>query len=107
MNHGVAVSDASPLIALDQIERLDLLQGQFDRVVVPSVVVREVAPSVGALPIWVARQRISVPPDFLTHHDVGEREAIVLAMHLAATFVVIDDLEPVWKGGRLGVRLSR
>jgi uncharacterized protein len=104
VNSGIAVSDASPLIALNQIERLDLLQAQFDSVVVPSTVAQEVEPSVGILPRWIDRQQIEVAPDFLTHLDPGEREAIALSMRLTANFLVIDDLPGRHAAERLGIR---
>ncbi len=44
---GGVVSDASPLIALEQIGRLSLLERLFAEVVVPPAVEREVAPPVG------------------------------------------------------------
>jgi predicted nucleic acid-binding protein len=105
VNSGIAVSDASPLIALNQIERLDLLQAQFDSVVVPSTVAQEVEPSVGILPRWIDRQQIEVAPDFLTHLDPGEREAIALSMRLTANFLVIDDLPGRHAAERLGIRV--
>jgi predicted nucleic acid-binding protein len=91
LSDDVAVSDASPLIALYQIGHLELLRNLFDRVIVPLAVTQEVAPSVGTLPIWVHRQQAPPPPDLARHLDVGEREAIALAVHLGADFVVMDD----------------
>jgi predicted nucleic acid-binding protein len=102
---GTAVSDASPLIALAQIDRLDLLQSQFQRVVVPPAIEREVAPSVGRLPAWVHRQPIVAPREFLRHLDPGEREAIALALDLDASFVIIDDLQGRRAATGLGLRV--
>jgi predicted nucleic acid-binding protein len=47
----LVVSDASPLIALQQIDQLKLLHGLFGEVVIPPAVALEVAPSV--LPAWI------------------------------------------------------
>ncbi len=92
MSSGVAVSDASPLIALHQIDRLDLLQALFDSVVVPPSVEQEVAPSVGDLPAWIRRRQAPQLPGLAGDLHAGEREAIALALDLAADFVVVDDL---------------
>ena len=105
MSSGAAVSDASPLIALFQVDRLDLLRNQFGQVFVPPAIELEVAPSVGLLPSWVQRQPVSVPPDFLRHLDPGEREAIALAIHLGASFLVIDDLPGRRAATSLGLRV--
>ena len=50
MNPEIAVFDAGPLIAFHQVNRLKLLLGVFDRVVVPFAVADEVSPSLPKLP---------------------------------------------------------
>jgi len=102
---GVAVSDASPIIALNQIHRLDLLRNQFGQVVVPPAIELEVEPSAGVLPAWVHRQYAPVPPDFLRDLDPGEREAIALTIQLGANFLVIDDLPGRHAAMSLGLRV--
>lgn len=92
MTLGIAVSDASPLISLSQIQHIHLLRNVFTQVVVPPAIELEVMPSVGPLPHWVERQHIHPSADFLHHLDPGEREAIALALELNADFLVIDDL---------------
>jgi predicted nucleic acid-binding protein len=101
----VAVSDASPLIALYQIDRLDLLRNQFDHVAVPPAIELEVAPSVGVLPTWMHRHHVPVHPDFLRRLDPGEREAIAVAVQIGANFLVIDDLPGRHAAVRLGLRV--
>jgi predicted nucleic acid-binding protein len=103
VSSGVAVSNTSPLIALYQIDRLDLLQALFDSVVVPPAVEREVAPSVGLLPAWVRRQQAPLLPEFAGDLHAGELEAIALAIHLAADFVIMDDLPGRRAAERLGL----
>jgi predicted nucleic acid-binding protein len=88
----VAVSDASPLITLDQIDRLELLRDLFSDVVVPPAVALEVAPSVQTLPLWVREVQAPSLRDLASHRGAGEREAIALAVHLTADSIVIDDL---------------
>lgn len=91
MRSGVAVCDASPLIVLHQIGKLTLLHELFARTIVPITVAREVAPSLGALPPWLDVGEIPAIPAFSRKLDEGERDAIALAMHLSADFVVLDD----------------
>jgi len=56
----VVVADASPLIALQQIDQLALLKALFDEVVIPPAVAREVAPRL-MLPSWI-RERALLQP---------------------------------------------
>jgi predicted nucleic acid-binding protein len=89
-----AVSNASALIALVQIGRLDLLSHLFSRVVIPPEVARETAPSLAVRPAWivtVALQRPLDPRLLAVTLDPGERETIGLAMELAAPWVVLDE----------------
>ena len=92
MNRDLAVLDASPLISFQQIGRLDLLRGVFDRAVVPPEVAREAAPSLGALPSWIEVRRAAAVPSFSRMLGAGEQAAIALALELAADFIALDDL---------------
>ena len=70
------VSDASPLIALQQIERLDLLQTIFGRLVIPPAVAREAA----SVPLgdWIAIRSLEVPlPSTITGAGLGAGESEV------------------------------
>lgn len=89
------VSNASPLIALQQIDRLDLLRDLFGMVAIPSAVARETVPSVPERPPWVAERPLTGPIDprvLRASLDPGETEAIALALELGATSVILDDL---------------
>ena len=57
---GTVVSNYSPLIALDQIGRLELVRSLFNSVIVPPAVVPEVNPRL-TLPPWIAEQQLSQP----------------------------------------------
>lgn len=98
----IVVSDASPLIALARIERLELLRSLFGRLIIPNAVWRELVLSgddkAGNKALlqadWVETH--SVSDDTLTNllrHDLGagESEAIVLAKELGADFLLIDE----------------
>lgn len=93
MTSDIVISNASPLIALEQIGQLRLLKQLFNSVVVPPAVVREVSVSV-TLPDWIAEQALSqaVGPRILraTLGD-GESEAISLALEVQARLLILDD----------------
>lgn len=92
MKSGIAVYDASPLIAFHQADHLDLLPALFLQAVVPQVVAAEVAPSLGALPHWLSVRDVLVVPPMPRQLDPGETAAIALALEIAANAVVLDDL---------------
>ena len=78
-----AVSDSSPLIALNSIGRLNLLPKLFSGIVAPPAVATEIKSF--QLPEWV--DVIPVPSDLEQIMAVkglgpGETEAIRLALHL-------------------------
>ncbi len=93
MTFASVVSNASPLIALKQIGRLQLLEQLFDQIVVPSAVVREVSPSV-TLPVWIKELTLvqAVGPIILgASLGAGESETISLALEINARFVILDE----------------
>jgi predicted nucleic acid-binding protein len=92
VNGGLAVLDASPLIAFQQVDHLELLRGVFDRAFVPPEVAREAAPSLGALPSWIEVRRAAAAPPLSRMLGPGERAAIALAFELSADFIALDDL---------------
>lgn len=100
----IAVSDSSPLIALARIRRLDLLSSLFGRIVIPSAVYEEVVVAGAGLPgaEQVRRARwleVVNKPDVagisLLRQCVGlgagEKESILLAKHLSADVVLLDE----------------
>jgi len=93
MTSDLVISNASPLIALEQIGQLHLLEQLFGSVVVPPAVVSEVSPSV-TLPDWVTQQTLSqaIGPRILRASlGDGESEAISLALEVQARRLVLDD----------------
>jgi len=89
----LVVSDASPLIALHQIDELQLLQGLFGEAVIPPAVAREVTPGV-PLPPWVKTRRPEQPVAqaiLLASLGPGESEAISLAQEIHAEWLLLDD----------------
>ena len=85
------VADASPLIALAQVNQLPLLERLFGEILVPPAVVREVELS---LPAFIRERKLSRPiPAAVLHAslDPGESEAISLALELGAERVILDE----------------
>jgi predicted nucleic acid-binding protein len=113
----IVVSNATPLIALTKISRLDLLQELFGTILIPQAVYDEVvthaARRPGAAEVrqaeWIYTQapadRIKV--DYLRADlDPGEAEAIVLAEELGADWVLLDETKARLAAELLGLRFT-
>ncbi len=88
------VCNASPLIALAQINRLDVLRQLFVTVLASPAVCAEVAPTVPSLPAWIIPTPLAqpVPSEVLAAAlGLGETEAIALALERKARVLVLDD----------------
>ena len=98
------VADTGPLIALARVERLELLQQQYGRVVVPLAVHAELAldsdrPGARVLSGAFNAGWLTVRPvtnsglvrELARLLDPGEAEAIALAEQEAARFLLVDD----------------
>jgi hypothetical protein len=87
------VSNASPLIALEQIGKLDLLEKLFLNVLIPPAVTREIT-SIVTLPAWIIKSNLIHPigPQILSASlGAGESEAISLGLEVGAQWVILDD----------------
>jgi predicted nucleic acid-binding protein len=92
VSSGTAVFDASPLILYSQDGYFGMLRGLFLQIVVPTAVAHEVAPSLGRLSTWIDEQPVHTVRPLPRKLGAGEREAITLAIELAADYLVVDDL---------------
>ena len=111
----IVVSDASPLIGLAAVGRLDLLQQLFGGLSIPTVVHEEVTRATGragaeelATADWVTVHSLS--NDFLGRAlvgevDRGEAEAIALAVELKADLVLMDERRGRAVAARFGLRV--
>lgn len=97
----IVVADASPLIALQRIGQLELLERLFGEVLVPPLVAEEFGP----LPGWITKRTLGspIPAKLPRRLDPGEREAIALALELKAERVILDDLPARKAAGVLGL----
>ena len=104
MTPAPVIANASPLIALAQINSLALLQQLFGSVLIPPAVAREITQSV-TLPVWISQQSParSISPSILATLDPGERETISLALEIGADWVVLDDLPARRQAAALGL----
>ena len=96
------VSNASPLIALASIGKLELLRGLYGKVLVPQAVWHEVVVRGKGLPgaaevenaIWIERRKVAdVRLAYALKQGLGagEAEAIVLAIEVQADLLLMDD----------------
>lgn len=113
----VVLSDTSPIRYLVLIGESELLPTLYGRVLVPKSVAEEL--NQPRTPETV-RQWISQPPDWLEivppsqqfdphalpHLDVGERDAILLALEIKADLVLMDEREGVEEATRLGLTVT-
>jgi predicted nucleic acid-binding protein len=98
----IFVSNASPLVNLARIGRLELLQELFGEVCLPDAVWAEVVVAGEGQPgarllaqaRWVARRQVqnhSLVQVLRQELDAGEAEAIVLALELKADLLLMDE----------------
>src|SRR5689334_23121146 len=90
----LVVSDTSPISALMQIGRVELLQHLFGTICVPEAVSKELARFHSTMPPFLEirdiKDRAPVEP-LLRSMDIGEAEAIVLAIEAKADHLLIDE----------------
>ena len=87
------VSNSSPLIALEQIGQLELLQSLFKEIVIPDQVAIETVASVQPRS-WIRKQSLSQPLLPAVQRPTlgpGERAAICLAVEAQARAILLDD----------------
>jgi predicted nucleic acid-binding protein len=113
----MVVADASPVIALARIGRLELLRDVFHSICLPDAVWREVAEAgldrAGAHTVlhadWITRRSIADEAMVsVLRRDLGagEAEAIVLAHEAGADVLVIDERMGRAAATRLGLRVT-
>ena len=96
------IVNATPLIALALLDRLDLLPQLFEEIIVPQAVYEEVVvsgagkPGAGALAAaeWlrvIAPEETATIEPLLLGLDAGEMEVLLLARQLKPDWVIIDE----------------
>jgi uncharacterized protein len=110
----IVVVNTSPLIALDRIERLDVLRSLFGRIVRPQSVVDELVSGKsihGGSPTLFDAPWMDTVPDpaeavFRKELGAGETAAITLAKKMSADLILLDDLAARRVAFGLGLRVS-
>jgi predicted nucleic acid-binding protein len=108
------VVNATPIIALALVSRLNLLQQLYGEVVVPPAVRDEVLAggqgAVGSAELrkatWIRTVALQDPQraDLLSDLDRGEAEVLSLAQELGADLVIIDERLARSHAARVGLR---
>ena len=94
MSSPPVVSNSSPLIAFQQIGRLELVHELVGPMIIPPAVSREIAPSVSR-PDWIEVRGLAQPVASIVLRvslGAGESEAISLAIETKARLLLLDDL---------------
>lgn len=97
----IVVSNTSPLNYLIQIGAVDILSQLFGTISIPGAVLKELSATASPGPVkrWIAQppewlkiiQIEPAIPDELKSLHIGEREAILLAEHLNANILLLDE----------------
>jgi predicted nucleic acid-binding protein len=106
LNSNIIISDTSCLILLIKIDELDLLRTFSDRIIITSIIKKELGI---ALPDWI---EVIDPKDI--HYqkilemdlDQGEASAISLMLEIDNSVLLIDDLKGRKIAERLNLRFS-
>jgi predicted nucleic acid-binding protein len=113
----VVISDTSPLRYLVLIGRADLLPALYNEVLIPEAVAAELDQPGTPEPVrrwmrhrpsWLQIVPLTARPAslFICDLDPGEQDAIVLALHLNADLVLMDEREGVEEARRLGLTVT-
>ena len=86
----LGIVDSSPIISLQRIGRLDLLEGHFKTLVAPPAVAREVGKLPDGIELWQPRPLDTAVP-FPARLHPGEIEAITLGLQHPTARLVLDD----------------
>ncbi len=105
LNGRIIIADASSIIALNNIDRLDVLKSLFVNISITP----EVSEEFGLLlPDWIQiidvkdRDKIRL---LMTDLDIGEASAIALALEHPASLLIIDERRGRRYARQLGIRL--
>ena len=112
----IVISDASPLIALAAIQKLDLLRALYSELVIPAAVydeitaVRPTAPGANGVreAEWIQVRSVknrALVEALTLELDAGEAEAIALAVELNADLLLMDERRGRIAATRLGRRV--
>jgi len=113
----IVVSNTSPLVNLANIEQLNLLKELYGQVIIPQAVYNEIvvagAGQAGATEVetfdWIFVRQVSNQQMVTTLQvdvDIGEAEAIVLAVELKPDLLLLDERKGRLVASRLGLKFT-
>ncbi|MDF5728643.1 MAG: DUF3368 domain-containing protein [Rhizonema sp. PD38] len=113
----IVVSDSSPISNLAAIGQLELLQQLYGSVIIPTAVYQEllnsgeIDPAVLAIQTvnWIETRsvaNITLLQSLQNNLDIGEAEAITLAVELNADRLIVDERRGRNEAIRLGLRVT-
>lgn len=105
----IIVSDTSPITTLLQIGKADLLHQLYDEVLIPEAVRDELFALHVSLPAFFRCEPVrdaSAVERLLAELDLGEAEAIVLALERKADLLLIDESDGRKVALREGIRFA-
>lgn len=110
----IVISNSSPIIALSRIQRLDIFQQLFGKVIIPPIVYQEIAPKHKSglqyehIHRAVAEFIEVIEPrkiySFTRNLQQGERGVLNLALELNADMLIIDDRKARNEAREIGIR---
>jgi uncharacterized protein len=113
----VVVSDTSPITSLAAIDQLDLLRQLYQQIIIPQAVYDEMVNLANLVPgaievqtsPWIetrqATNRVLVA-ELQEELDIGESEAIALAIEIQADRLLIDEYPGRTVASRLGLKFT-
>jgi uncharacterized protein len=104
----IVVSNASPIISLGAVGRLELLSQLFGEISIPRAVLEEVRSVDLRVVDWVIPTSLKgdfVPRALEAELDRGESEAIALAVELRADLLLMDERRGRQIASRFGLKL--
>ncbi|MGC1393575.1 MAG: DUF3368 domain-containing protein [Coleofasciculaceae cyanobacterium] len=112
----IVISDTSAINNLAAIGKLDLLQQLYGKIIIPTAVYQELlnagATDPGTLAVqtldWIQTKSVTnfaLLQTLQNNLDIGEAEAIVLAVELNATRLIIDERRGRNQATQLGVQV--
>ena len=117
MDNPLVVVNSTPLILLNQIDRLDLLQKMYKKIFIAEAVYREVIVDGESNLVdgdfisrnnWIEVSKIQnddARKTFITSLHIGEVETMILAMEKSADLCILDDLLARKHAKRLNINI--
>lgn len=107
-----AISNTSPLILLDKVGHLSLLEQLFHTVIIPPAVDKEwLRPGGYSVPSWLIVEPLDpearkIADELRTRIDPGEAEAIALASVKKAGWIILDDMKGRQHAKSIGLQVT-